>query len=152
MKPKMTAEELQKLIDEKGSPYRAALSLGISPQAFYERMDRAGLERNRDYLLPGEPTSKKDKKVWLSELLDGNTVIGVAEKMHCSVGAIQRRMKLCGLRRSPDVTPNRVRPKDLRGPWLQRQLKKHGNGRRVALALGISPQAVYERMKRYGIE
>lgn len=152
MPVKMTAEELQTLIDEKGSAYRAALHLGISPQAFYERMDRVGLERNRDNLLPGEPKAQKAKKVWLQELLDGDTVVGVAEKLHCSVGSVQRRMKLCGLRRSPDVTPNRVRPRDLRGPWLQRQLKKHGNGRRVALALGISPQAVYERMKRYGIK
>lgn len=143
------AKKLSALIKKHGSAFAAAKSLDITPQAFYERMEHVGLVPHGYDLLPGEPKDPVKKVRWLKGLITNHSVKDIAKRYHRSVSAIHDRMQRYGLRArrrfndGPDA--------ETRKAWLERLLKKHHTGYRVAKRLGVSASAVYERMERYGL-
>ena len=92
------ASEIKALIAQHGSANRVAKALGVSAQAFYEKMDNAGLSRPAPALLPGEPRDITKKPAWLQSRLAHSSVVEIAERYHRSPSAIHDRMRRYGLR------------------------------------------------------
>jgi hypothetical protein len=145
---------IKKLIKTHGSAYKAALALEVTPQAFYERMERLGLSRTKRTIV-GEPKGWKNQRSWMTGLLnEKKSIAGIAQELGCCREAVQARLRRFGLR----STANRgVEPKGLLTPkarkaWLQGLLKKYGNANKVAKALNVTPAAVYQRCNNYGIK
>ena len=143
---------LKAIIAKHGSAYKAALAEGVTPSAFYCRMKAVDLPRST-FLLKGEPVSIMEKKVWLEDLLKGRTVRKVAKMLDSSPTAIHVRMKHCGISKANHgAEPAGLKTREERVEWLRELLNKHGSGCKVARFLGVSEQAIYERMKRYGLK
>jgi hypothetical protein len=157
MKTKISKQDLwyhNELIKECGSAKKAAEALEISPQAFYDRLKLRGIpavgNKRKFY---HEPQSVVEKTDWMAKLLDGKTVGEVADKLHCHPNTVRVRMHQCGIyRTNRGVEPVGLQTREQRIEWLRELLQKHGNAYRVAKALGVKPQAIYERMERYGLK
>jgi hypothetical protein len=140
----MKKQDINKLIKKHGSAYRAARALKITPQAFYERMERAGIKPSGYPLLPGEPRPICAKKAWMRGLVRRKSVRQIARETKRSESAIRSRMQSYGiLLRLPLATRVKV---------LAELLEKHGTGYAVAKVLKISPQAVYEKINRHHLK
>ena len=72
-----------------------------------------------------------------------------AKALGVSSATIYERMKRYGIARKVKLLPGE--PHDGKKEWLEGLIKKHGNAHRVSKILGISAQAVYERMDTYEI-
>lgn len=145
-------QKLQKLIEKHGSAYAASIAEGITPQAFYERMDRVGLKAHGYRRLFGEPKGKVAKRKWLRTLLkECGSVAALSRRLGRSYTATRERLQRLGIDTPSHL--HRGEPEDLRGKkrWMKALLKKHGNACKVAKVLKVSPQAVYERVDRYGL-
>jgi Zn-dependent peptidase ImmA (M78 family) len=146
-----TRKEIQTLIKEEGSAYKAARKLEITPQAFYERMQRAGVKPAGYKLFPGEPAEKKAKLGWLKDLLQKQTVKQLAKRFRVSESAIRGRMQSYGIRMQPDKEERIKKFKELLKKHKE-LLKKHKTGYALSKVLKVTPQSVYERMKTYGLK
>ena len=96
-------KELTGIINVYSSPYKAAKKFRISPSAFYERMDRVGLQREVNHLLEGEPKNKKEKRKWLRGLLKEHTVAELAKRLGRSKTAIRDRLKKVNVKPRPKL-------------------------------------------------
>lgn len=150
----MKKQALKKIIKDHGSAYRAAKSLGISPQSFYEQMKRQGLTPQGYKLMKGEPQDKSLRKSYYQkELKEAGSIPELARRWGRSPTAVREKLMTHGV----DIPKRHLlagepEEADKKKVWLGRLLKKHGNGNQVARELGISSQAVYERMERYGLK
>jgi DNA invertase Pin-like site-specific DNA recombinase len=145
-------EVLLKLIAEHGSAYKAAKNTGVSLQAFYERMDRAGISRTVSHLLDGEPEDITQKRLWLEELLKGSTVKKVASQFGIHENSIRARMRKCGIdRTNHGIEPQGLNTKEQKAEWLRGLLAEYGSIPKISKALKVSEQALYERASRYGV-
>jgi len=142
--------EIQALLEIYGNPCAAARALKVSPSSFYERMDRVGLAHPMRYVK--EPQDNP-AEFWQKLLTKTGSIKRVAKKVGCSVWTVEDRIKRYGLqaRGNRGVEPQTLKTRVQRVEWLRGLLSKHGNGFKVAKALGCSASAVYERMKRYGL-
>ena len=139
----MKKQDLNKLIKKHGSAYRAARALKITPQAFYERMENAGMKPAGYPLLPGEPRPICAKKAWMRGMVRRKTVRQIARETKRSESAIRSRLQSYGiLLRLPLATRVKV---------LAELLEKHKTGYAVAKVLKVSPQTVYERLAKHGL-
>lgn len=143
----LSASDLRALVSKHGSAYAASKALGISPQAFYERLTRKGItDRVARELLPGEPVERKDRKVWLSSLLkEHGTVVGVAKALGRSNAAINDRITRYCIRRKPRKTFTQKRSE------LKGLVATYGTAYSAAQAIGITPSAFYERLDRVNL-
>ena len=147
-------KELKAIIKEHGSPYKAAQALNITPQAFYERMDRVDMPRTKR-TIKGEPTTWKEHRTWITNLLKKkHSITAISKHLGCSKDSVQARLKKFGLRSTAarGVEPKNLLSLEQRKKWLEGLMKKYGNACKVAKALNITPAAIYERLNRYGID
>jgi len=150
----MKKEELKKLISEHGSAYRAAKAMVISPQSFYEQMKRQGLTPQGYKRMKGEPEDMAlRKRFYRKELKEAGSVAELANRWGRSPSAVRQKLQTHGVvLPKRKLLPGEPESAGKKVAWMGRLLKKHGNGYRVAQVLGISSQAVYERMERYGLK
>lgn len=151
--PKIKSKEqrkkiLERLIERNGSPYAAANHLDISPQAFYDRMKRAGMKPEGYKPFPGEPETMRAKKKWLTDLLSkhDNNVCAVARELERSPTAIRSRMKAYKVNLGLPTLTQRKRSFKKLFSECSADVNKMAN------KLKISKQAVYERINRYGLQ
>jgi len=150
---KLRTRAIKKLIKTHGSAYKAALALEVTPQSFYERMERLGLPRNK-LVIVGEPKHKGSKRKWLRELFQKEKTVGnIAKRLGVCPETVKRRATIVGLkpRANRGCEPSYIRTLTDRKIWLQDLLKKYGNPNKVALALNVTPAAIYQRCNNYGI-
>lgn len=89
----MKKQALKKLIKEHGSAYRAAKSLGISPQSFYEQMKRQGLTPQGYKLMKGEPQDKPLRKSYYQkELKEAGSILELARRWGRSPTAVREKL------------------------------------------------------------
>jgi predicted transcriptional regulator len=135
--------QIKALIRKHGSAYKAAKALGITPQAFYERMKRLRIPRTGYPLRPGEPRQKCAKVAWLRGLVGKKSVGEVARELGCSQSAVRARMSCYRILLRPPV--------EARVKSLKKLLEKYKTGYAVAKVLQVTPQAVYDRISRHGL-
>jgi len=142
-------KKLKGLIKLYGSAYAAAKALGISSNAFYERMTHVGLSRQDQtqcFLLEGEPVADTDKKIWFETLLkEHKSVPALAKHFKRSVSAIRGRLTRLGIKTGNGLS------QEQRMEQLKSLLKEHKTVKAVATKLGVKTQSVYGRMKNYGL-
>ena len=156
MKPETIAKrkaELENAIKEAGSPYKAALKLGVTPSSLYERAHRYGIEINSHPfdLWSGEPVEKADKKVWFESLLATRTISEIAKEFNRTYSTVHERIKTLGIIYTGNLLEGEPIDPKKRKQWFKDLLAQHGSVKKLSEVLGIKPASIYERCDNYGI-
>lgn len=143
--------ELKALIKKHGNPSKVAKALKIAPATIYYRMSRLNLKCIRRSI-KGEPSTNIARKTFWAKLIkQAGTIEKAAKLAQCSSWTVCQRLNKYGLVSKGNRTsePAYIKTRTQRVSWLTNLLKKHGNPFKVAKAIGVTPSAVYQRIKRY---
>jgi hypothetical protein len=127
-----------------------AKELGRSGNAIWDRIRRYGI----DYHAPrphGEPLKLADRKKWFKDLLkEKGSIKAVAEALDISMSAAYERCGVYGIRTHVLLRgePEEIADKKV---WLE-GLLKDATVSEVAKKLGRTPNAIWDRIRRYKIQ
>ena len=137
---------ITRMIKKHGSAYSAANAMGITPSAFYDRMNRLGMKPEGYKPLKGEPEKKGAKKKWLKDILEKHewNISAAARSLKISTTALRSRMDSYGIKNARNAEARRKE-------FTRAFRASKRNVAKTAEALGITVSAVYERMDRYDL-